>query len=292
MVSVVIPTYNRAKTIRRAIESVLCQTYQNLEVIVVDDASEDETKKIVDNIQDNRIQYVLLEQNHGACYARNVGINRASGEYIGFLDSDDAWMEKKLERQLSFLKDSGADAVSCKFRYYERSGKVIDKPVFRVYEENVYEQLLYKNFIATGGLLAKADVLRDEMFDTNLSRYQDWDLALRIAKKYRVFFCNEILLAVYYQEKSITGSTSVQKTIDALKILYDKNREAYEHQENAKAFAHLNWLIGVRSLYTGEADYNALKLGASSGKKEKVMYCLARLGGRVLVKKIYSKVWI
>ena len=107
MVSVIIPTYNREKLIKRSIESVLAQTYADLECIVVDDGSTDNTQSVVEAIPDHRVKYVKLPEGKGANAARNFGVSIAKGEYIAFQDSDDLWDPEKLERQLAFMKEHG-----------------------------------------------------------------------------------------------------------------------------------------------------------------------------------------
>lgn len=106
LVSVIIPTYNRADLVRRAIQSVLDQTYKNLEVIVVDDASTDDTEEIVKGFSDQGIHYFRHEQNKGGGAARNTGIKASRGEYIAFLDSDCEWLPEKIEKQLNILRNS------------------------------------------------------------------------------------------------------------------------------------------------------------------------------------------
>ena len=96
-VTVVLPTHDRAKLLRRAIDSVLSQDYQDLELIVVDDASTDDTQTVVQQFADQRIRYVRLADRQGATAARNAGISAARGEFIGFQDSDDEWLPGKLE---------------------------------------------------------------------------------------------------------------------------------------------------------------------------------------------------
>ena len=103
MVSVIIPSYNREKTIKKAIDSVLNQTWNDLEVIVVDDGSTDNTSQVISEIKDDRLKYVHQE-NAGACVARNRGINLASGEIIAFHDSDDLWRVDKLEKKWKHYK--------------------------------------------------------------------------------------------------------------------------------------------------------------------------------------------
>jgi glycosyltransferase involved in cell wall biosynthesis len=105
LVSVIIPTYNRASTLARAIESVLKQTYGNLELIVVDDSSNDETSGVVSGIADERIKYIKFSKNKGVAAARNAGIKESCGDYIAFLDSDDQWLPDKLKLSLEVFKN-------------------------------------------------------------------------------------------------------------------------------------------------------------------------------------------
>ena len=100
-VSVIIPEYNRSKLLSLAIESALNQTYQDLEIIVIDDGSTDNTKEVVEGFikQDSRVKYIQHENNKGASAARNTGIMSAKGEYIAFLDSDCQWMPEKIEKK-------------------------------------------------------------------------------------------------------------------------------------------------------------------------------------------------
>ena len=121
LISVIIPTYNRAHLIKRSAQSVLNQTYKNLELIIVDDGSTDNTKEVIDSLNDERIVYVKQE-NHGVSSARNTGINVANGKYIAFQDSDDIWHSDKLEKQINTLKQNNADIVFCKIfkQFYRR----------------------------------------------------------------------------------------------------------------------------------------------------------------------------
>ncbi len=104
LISVVIPTYNRAHIISKSIESVLNQTYGNIELIIVDDGSTDDTVKTLRNIKDKRLKIVQLEKNSGMCAARNAGTKVSKGKYIAIHDSDDIWDLEKLEKQYKFMK--------------------------------------------------------------------------------------------------------------------------------------------------------------------------------------------
>lgn len=109
LVSIITPTYNCGKFIAETIESVKAQTYNNWEMIIVDDCSTDKTKEIVEQYQktDNRIKYHCLERNSGAAVARNTALQLAKGRWIAFLDSDDLWEPEKLERQINFMLNNG-----------------------------------------------------------------------------------------------------------------------------------------------------------------------------------------
>ena len=119
-VSIILPTYNRANQLPRAIYSVLNQTYENFELIIVDDASKDDTEAIVSQINDPRISYIKNQHNCGAAGARNVGIKNARYDFIAFQDSDDEWMPEKLAKQLK-VENNGhfgdvlEDLVNCDF---------------------------------------------------------------------------------------------------------------------------------------------------------------------------------
>ena len=107
LVSIIMPSYNTAPYIRETIQSVLDQTYQNWELIIVDDCSTDNTDGVVASIKDDRIRYLKNEKNSGAAVSRNRALREAEGRWIAFLDSDDVWMPDKLEKQVSFMEKNG-----------------------------------------------------------------------------------------------------------------------------------------------------------------------------------------
>lgn len=107
LVSIITPTFNCGRFIAQTIESVIAQTYQNWEMIIVDDCSTDNTKGVVNRYRDHRIKYHCLDNNSGAAVARNTALRLAKGRWIAFLDSDDLWLPNKLEHQLAFMSDNG-----------------------------------------------------------------------------------------------------------------------------------------------------------------------------------------
>lgn len=201
LVSVIVPTYNRAHLIKRSVMSVLNQTYDNLELIIVDDGSTDNTEEIVKSIEDDRIIYIQ-QQNQGACAARNNGIDHAQGEFIAFQDSDDVWHKNKLERQLETLKQTGADLVFCKMAINGDAN-------------NVLPQKLKKGFVVsselpigygTQTLCATSKIFIEERFDVTMPRLQDFELLLRLKKKYQIYGMSDILVDYCIGKDSISSN--------------------------------------------------------------------------------------
>ena len=185
LVSTVIPTYQRANLVARAIRSVLSQTVQDLEVIVVDDASTDDTKAAVAAVGDTRVRYLRHEKNKGLPASRNTGIQAARGEYIAFLDDDDEWREDKLEKQLLVIKSY--DAVLSGSLWNGRPRRIHNRPTVSLDD-------LRRGSFASPTLLARASVLRDVLFDESLRQGEDWDAFIRIAQKYSIGYVAESLV--------------------------------------------------------------------------------------------------
>lgn len=225
LVSVVIPTYNRSNTILASVNSVLNQTYKNIELIVVDDCSTDDTEKIILSMGDQRIKYIKLERNSGACVARNTGIKKSSGIYIAFNDSDDEWLPEKTKKQLDFLQKKNADIVLCKMECRTPENKFIHNfPSIENDKQISYKELLKYNSASTQTIFGKAECFKDILFDSTMPRLQDWDETLRLSKKYSVFYQNEILVHTFFQNDSI--STHPEKGITAMQKLFEKHKDA------------------------------------------------------------------
>jgi glycosyltransferase involved in cell wall biosynthesis len=175
--------------LQRAIASVLRQTYEHLEVIVVDDASTDDTRKVVESFHDHRIRYVRHTTNRGGSAARNTGVDAATGQYIAFLDDDDEWLPEKTQKQLDVL--TRFDAVLCTCLV---NGKSMAK---RKAGPTVTLEDLKRSPYAVGGtgvLMAKASMLKEHRFDESLRISQDWDLFIRLAQQCAVAYLNEPLV--------------------------------------------------------------------------------------------------
>jgi glycosyltransferase involved in cell wall biosynthesis len=199
-VSVVIPTHNRAHLIQRALRSVLEQTVQDWECFVVDDGSVDDTESVVRAIGDARVQYLRHPVNRGGSAARNTGIRAAQGKWVGFLDSDDEWLPRKLERQLAQLEASELPDLALVYSGFTTvRGDSETPPTAPVYRGRVFDQLLRSNVIGSTSLaLVRRDVLLAlGGFDEALPAKQDVDLWLRLARDHQVDFVPEPLVRMH-----------------------------------------------------------------------------------------------
>lgn len=199
LVSVIIPTYNRAYCIKNAIDSVLQQEYEQMEIIIVDDASTDNTREVIQNIKDRRIKYICNDKNCGAAASRNIGVKMASGKYIAFQDSDDIWLKEKLQKQLEIIEASDYGMVYCSFERIFPDGRIEKVPRQGIQKEarqgEIYPYLLAESYISTQTMLLKREVFQQiEGFDETMKSYEDYDLAIRISKGYKIGYVDEVLV--------------------------------------------------------------------------------------------------
>nr|QNO41819.1 undecaprenyl-phosphate 4-deoxy-4-formamido-L-arabinose transferase [Methanosarcinales archaeon ANME-2c ERB4]QNO42775.1 undecaprenyl-phosphate 4-deoxy-4-formamido-L-arabinose transferase [Methanosarcinales archaeon ANME-2c ERB4] len=201
-VSVVIPTCNRAHLIGRAIQSVLNQSYQDFEIIVVDDGSTDDTEGEIKEFQkrDKRVRYIRHENNKGGSAARNTGIKSAEGDYIALLDDDDEWLPEKIEKQVIKFQNS-VDKVgviySGFFYVSDKTGEVISESVPTL-QGNVYANLLSGCILGSPTpLIRKTCFQKAGLYDDTLPSAQDWDMWIRLSKHYEFDFIPDIMAKHY-----------------------------------------------------------------------------------------------
>lgn len=223
-ISVIIPTFNRGHLIIKSIKSVLNQTYPNIEVLVVDDGSTDNTEKLIKNFGSNRIKYIKIKKNLGASHARNIGIINASGRYISFQDSDDVYHIDKLEKQYNNLIKEKTDFDFCKINLHFNEKVNITFPMTKQ-ETNLNlkkyeEEMCNGNYISTQSILVKKSFIKKYLFDTRFPRLQDYDLVLRMIPNLKVSYTNEILVDLYREKDSIGNSQN--KLNESLNLLLNK----------------------------------------------------------------------
>jgi len=254
-VSVIIPTYNCGQYITEAIESVLSQTYKDVEIIVVDDGSKDGTyEKIERWVKSNRIRY-LYQLNQGVAAARNYGINNSSGRYLAFLDADDKWLPEMLARCLGVIEEDRCDLVSTdNYIVYLQGGKEIKREIQSYEWIEKSSERLFLTFLEVGGIGSPEKVVfkreifdKVGLFDASLPVYEDLDLWIRIAKY--GFTWGHIREALVIYHKGVEGSLfsrSPQYNQDCrLKILKKYKRETIKNYPYFKEiYAELLWNFG------------------------------------------------
>ncbi|PID59189.1 MAG: hypothetical protein CR986_06850 [Ignavibacteriae bacterium] len=290
-VSVIIPTYNRAHLITKAIESVQNQTYKNIEIIIVDDASTDNTEEIIKKLNYKNLKYFKLGTNKGAANARNFGADKSEAEYITFLDSDDTWLPTMIEKQISILQNSNADigAVYCGMILIDyESGNEIK----RVLVPNIF----YKNFSTgkyfltptTTTILFKKEAFKQiGCFDIIMPAHQDTELAIRFCQNYSYLRVNEYLVKILRNHDQIMGND--KNYVDAKKKILEKH---YDFLSKRLSF-NLSKQIANYHILTDELDIAStyIKKAISIFPYEIstiIQFLLLRLFPRLL-KKMYSK---
>lgn len=241
LVSVVIPTRNRLEFLERALGSVRAQTWPHVEVIVVDDASNDGTHVFLQAqaAAAPGLLFIRNESSGGGSAARNSGLQAAHGEYVAFLDDDDIWLPEKLERQVSLLESvTSASAVSCSFLIKRKAGK----PLLRTLRSPDLPDLLRSNCLGGASMcLARRSVLRGiGGFDRGLRSGQDWDLWIRLADVGTIVVCAEPLV-VYVPHDGERITTSVKSAYLGRRRIYFRYRKRMSRQDRMRHLAELGY---------------------------------------------------
>ncbi len=227
--SVIIPTYNHAQYLRESVNSVLRQTFQDFELIIVDDASQDETKDLVQVWMKNdpRIRYFRHSVNQGPAVALNTGIQNSRGYFITWMGADDRMLPHNLEKKVFFLENYGnVDVVYSDAEIINSQGETLG--VLRPYPasdqpqivEDLFERLLRKNFIVASTVMVRKKCLdRFGGFDTNLRYAEDWELWFRLARRCVFAYLPEPLIQYRVREFG-AQNTAVQENLDIESMHY------------------------------------------------------------------------
>lgn len=249
LVSVIIPTYKRPNMLGRAIESVLSQTYNNIEIIVVDDNGNNKYRKLTENflhkyIKNNQIIYIKHKNNLGAPEARNTGICNSKGKFLSFLDDDDIYKDDRIEKLVNkFNETKNLGFVYSYVKYVDENNNILRYNKNSI-NQNALEFHLKRNIAPTSSLLVKKEVLNEVGYFKNLNSGQEYELILRILLKgYKVDYVDEFLVTNYIHNKERI-STNKQKK-EGIINLYQIKKE-YLHlisekkQKEVKYFHFLN----------------------------------------------------
>ena len=295
LVSVVIPTFNSAWSLKEAIESVLAQTYEQLEILVIDDGSTDNTAEVVAEFSD--IITYMRQNNMGVSVARNCGILSSHGKYIAFLDSDDIWFPNKIELQVALMEEhSNLDVVYTDHCHTDAEG-VIGEPKTACFNasEPVYYQLLAGNFINTSTVMVRLTAIaKSGVFSADFSGAEDYDLWLRLAKSGEFgHVCT--VLATYRKHQFNTTKTTSYSRQEAnfcnrlwRNSQHDPKACALLKPKMARVFRKLGnreWQDG-RYTHARQAIQKSMKYGDYRWKS--VVQILASFSPPVLIRKIES----
>lgn len=234
LISVIIPAFNRGKTISYCLNSVLAQTYENIEVIVVDDCSTDNTVEVVKNYTDPRVRCIVSEKNSGAQATRNRGIRAATGDWIAFQDSDDEWKPEKLEKQVEALAEVKYNpwtvVHSNAMRYYPAKNTMELWEFPHLEGENLYSTLLLSKFALFQGMLtSKIALEKIGYLDEQVPAWQEWDASISLSKYCKFIHIKEPLF-IYHLHEGETISKDKQKSILGRQYIIEK------YESDIKAF--------------------------------------------------------
>lgn len=248
-VSIIIPTYNRAHLLPRAIKSVLNQTFKDFELIIVDDGSTDDTKDVVQSFQrnDSRIRYIHIEHSGGyPSKVINVGIKNSLGSFITFCASDDEWDKKYLEKQIPLLeKDNGIDIVASNVVLINNKNEIVKEIWKPQNKENdfILRTSFIKNYIF-GNLIFRKNIFEKVgLYDEKIKIREDFDMWIRLVKDgYNFQFVYEPLYIIHLHSNQISSSTNRLEIIKIENYLFRKYRNIYDKYLKAKSiyFRHIS----------------------------------------------------
>ncbi|NHN40959.1 glycosyltransferase family 2 protein [Halorubellus sp. JP-L1] len=259
-VSVIIPAYNESKNILRAVDSVLAQTYEELECIVVDDGSEDNTVERVESYDDSRVRCIKHDVNRGRSAARNTGINAASGDYIAFLDSDDQWVPEKLEHQLQYLNSKPDSWVAAYCGVTQKRRNVLEQIAGAVFNSGSKKEggtELIKEVLSTRASIHPGSTLLIERniatsiggFDESIHINEDLAFIVEILSRGKLAYFDE-QLSIIHRSNYVDGDTIKR---EKEKFLNKFSNTVYElESEGYSVICKHNYVVGKAYLREGQ----------------------------------------
>ena len=260
-VSVVITTHNRIKYLLEAISSVIAQTYRNIELIVVDDASDDETQTTLSNPSyDELLTYIRIDKSEGGNHARNVGILRSSGKYIALLDDDDTWEPTKIEKQVRLIEhDEEVGLVYCGMTKFANGGERIPDDLSKLMRGDLSTYSLIKKVCLNSTILFRSEMARNGcLFDEKVRYWQEYEFVIRVAQEWLIDFVPESLVNYRLSQGSAPGGSLTNKTSgwdDAVQYIFEKHRALYDAlSKRERADRDLYYYLEGYSRYKNAGD--------------------------------------
>ncbi len=256
-VSVIIPAYNAMKYLPDAVESVLRQTFTDFEVLIVNDGSKDQIVSWASQLTDQRIR-LISQENQGVSVARNTGISQAKGDYIAFLDADDFWETRKLEKQVCCLEENPeVGLVHTWMVFVDEQGKSTGRVMPSFAEGQVWQKLLEKNLIACASVMARRQCFEKVgVFDCALHSMEDWEMWIRIAACYPFAVIQEPL--AYYRQ--VPGSLSKNYQVmeqsfqNVIEKTFKSTKSDLKYLKNL-SYGHAYLCLAWKALQSRDKDY-------------------------------------
>lgn len=251
-ISAVITTFNRANFLRKAIESVLNQTYRDFELLMLDNSSADNTEEVIKSFQDSKIRYIK-HTPLGISQARNLGVKEANGEFIAFLDDDDEWLPNKLQAELRVFDTSGRDAALVYGGFMRVNGDGRELNTHRpVLKGAILEDLLWQKDpfcgSASNPILRKSVIEELGGYDERVKTGEDWELYLRLAEKYKIDFTPEVVVRIRRHSGARLGD-KLHDAAELEKMVLERHQRIFDANPKLKSFYLQK--IGGKILRTG-----------------------------------------
>ncbi len=242
IVSIIVPVYNAQPYIEQTIEMVRKQTFQDWELILVEDCSKDDTKKVImqtlEKLQDERISVIYKEQNEGAAKARNTGLDQAKGRYIAFLDADDIWLEQKLQKEITFMQEKEAGFVFTSYEYGDEMGKPTGK-IVKVPDVITYRQALQRTIIFTTTVLLDTEKIPKNLMEMPDVPSEDSATWWKIMRNDNLAYGLNEVLAIYRRpRKSLSSNKGT-----AIKRIWNLYRKVEKLSLAYSAYCFIGWAI-------------------------------------------------
>ncbi|MBW4643041.1 MAG: glycosyltransferase [Goleter apudmare HA4340-LM2] len=256
-VSVIIPAYNAMKYLPETVDSVLFQTFQDFEVLIIDDGSSDNIREWALNLTDERAK-LISQKNQGLPGARNTGINHAQGDYIAFVDADDLWEPTKLAKQVKCLDENPTvGLVHTWMLLIDEYGKSTGRVMKSFADGNVWQQLLERNFIACPSVMVRRCCFANAgLFDQDLRSIEDWDMWIRIAALYSFAVIKEPL--AYYRQLPNSMSKNCQVMNEAFITVIEKAFKSVPQELlylKNRSYSNANLCLAWKALQSKNRDY-------------------------------------
>jgi glycosyltransferase involved in cell wall biosynthesis len=251
--SVIIPTHNRAEFLRSAISSVLKQTCQDFEIIVVDDASDDNTHEVVTSFDGRDIKYIRHEVNKGDAGSRNTGILNSTGRYVAFLDDDDEWLPEKLQMQLDVLGNSlpkVGGMYTGLFKVNKTTGKILGINIPEKRGELFQEMFIASPIVTSCVVLRRQCFEKVGLFDERIPYNNDYDMWIRIAEQFHFECIKEPLVIYHAHEGKLT--TNLKLVLQGWEMVLEKYKEFFA--SNRRNYSRLYYNLGILYCLSGNIE--------------------------------------